>query len=54
MALAMEEEDDGAVRRLLNGAVEAFKAKLRNQGSTMHLHWCVGVGALKFLISKPY
>ena len=39
MALAMEEEDDRAVRRLLNpGAVEAFKAELRNQGSTMHLH----------------
>ena len=38
MAQAMEEEDDGAVRRLLNGAVEAFKAELRKQGSMMHLY----------------
>ena len=38
MAQAMKEEDDRAVRRLLKGAVEAFKAELRNQGSTMYLH----------------
>ena len=53
MAQAMEEEDDAAVRRLLNGAVEAFKPELRNQGSMMHLYRRMGVGALKFLISRP-
>ena len=38
MAQAMEEEEDAAVRRLLNGAVEVFKPELRNQGSMMHLY----------------
>ena len=48
MAQAMEEEDDAAVRRLLNGAVEAFKPELRNPGSMMA---CIYVwsGALKSL-----
>ena len=36
MVQAMEEGDDAVVRRLLNGAVEAFKAELRKQGSTVH------------------
>jgi hypothetical protein len=34
MVQAMEEGDDAQVRRLLTGAVEAFKAELRQQGST--------------------
>ena len=33
MVQAMEEGDDAAVKRLLSGAVEAFKVELRNQGS---------------------
>ena len=48
MAQTMEEEDDAAVRRLLNRAVEAFKPELRNPGSMMA---CIYVcsGALKSL-----
>ena len=33
MVQAVEEGDDAAVRRLLTGAVETFKAELRKQGS---------------------
>lgn len=40
MVQAMEEGDDALVRRMLTGAVEAFKAELRKQGSTT---WCIYV-----------
>ena len=34
MVQAIEEGDDTAVRRLLSGAVEAFKTELRRQGNS--------------------
>ena len=48
MVQAMEEGDDALVRRMLTGAVEAFKAELRKQGSSIYVYMAWGSEVFNF------